>query len=216
MNNKPATSRLRLRKSAARDLLRKRNLDEYRKWTTQDPQVLRTLASLLFESDDLLRWRAIEALGLAAGQLAPKKLDSVQRAIRRLFWLMNDESGGICWCAPEAIAEILFNCPQLIEDHGGVLASYSEEQPFEAGVRWGVYRLGALKPEEFAHTHKLLLFSLKNEIPEMRAYSYLALTALKVEIPADKLDKLRQDRTMVPFYDFTTGELQQRPISELL
>lgn len=216
MADKTSHSKIRVRKKAARELLLKRDLSEYKRWANEDGQALRTLSSLLFESDDLLRWRAIEALGIAAGQFTGKRIDTVQRAIRRLFWLMNDESGGICWCAPEAIAEILFNCQSLLEEHCIVLASFLEEQPFEAGVRWGIFRVGALRPEQFAHTHKLLLFSLKNEIPEMRGYAYLALKALGVEIPTDKLDQLRQDKAAIPYYDFTTGELQQRRISDLI
>ena len=88
-------SRVRIRKAAARDLLRERDLAAYRHWAAEDKQVLRTLASLLFESDDLLRWRAIEAIGIATGVVWQQDQESVRRAVRRLFWLMNDESGGI-------------------------------------------------------------------------------------------------------------------------
>jgi len=35
-------------------------------WTRQNPRALSTPSSLLFETDDLLCWRVIEALGLAA------------------------------------------------------------------------------------------------------------------------------------------------------
>lgn len=209
-------SRVRLRKSAARELLMDRDLTAYRKWAAEDGQVLRTLASLLFEADDLLRWRAIEALGIAAKQVATADPESVQRALRRLFWLMNDESGGICWCAPEAVAEILFNCPNLIPDYGKLLASYLVEEPFEAGARWALGRIGHLNRDEFAHVQESLLLSLVDDVPEMRAYSYLALRALKVEVPVDHLDKLRQDSAPVPLYDFATGELHEPFVSDII
>jgi methylated-DNA-[protein]-cysteine S-methyltransferase len=209
-------SRVRIRKEAARDLLSRRDLQAYREWATDDKQVLRTLASLLFETDDRLRWRAIEAIGIAAGVVRQRDQESVRHLVRRLFWLMNDESGGICWCAPEAIAEIIVNCPELISEYGKMLATFLIEEPFEAGTRWAISRIGHLKPETFAKKHQLLLDSLESDIPEWRAYSLLALQALKVNIPAGQLDTLRQDGTTVPFYDFTTGELQQFAISDLI
>ncbi len=176
-------SRVRIRKEAARDLLSRRDLQVYREWATDDKQVLRTLASLLFETDDRLRWRAIEAIGIAAGVVRQRDQESVRHLVRRLFWLMNDESGGICWCAPEAIAEIIVNCPELISEYGKMLATFLIEEPFEAGTRWAISRIGHLSPDTFAKKQLLLLDSLESDIPEWRAYALLALQALKVSIP---------------------------------
>jgi hypothetical protein len=177
---------------------------------------LRTLASLLFETDDLLRWRAIEAIGIVAKQIVQRDDEAVRRSVRRLLWLMNDESGGVCWCAPEAVGEILRNCPGLLDEFGRVMASFLVEEPFEAGTRWAIGRVGQLNPSEFAHTHRLLLTSLDSDIPEIRAYSVLALQALDVAIPEERREQIAADDTEVPFYDFTSGQLQQRKVAELL
>jgi len=67
--------------------------------------------SLLFDRDKVICFRASEALGKVAAMEADKDLEPVRDLLRRLFWMMNDESGNTCWYAPEAIGEILYNVP---------------------------------------------------------------------------------------------------------
>ena len=97
-----------------------------------------------------------------------------------------------------------------------MLAAFLIEEPFEAGTRWAISRIGHSNRDLFSHTHQLLLESLDSEIPAWRGYALLALQALKVSIPAARLELLRQDEATIPIYDFTSGELQQRTISELI
>ncbi len=209
MNKPPNTTRVKQRKEQVRQILLERNFDKLDKWATADRNPLRTLTSLLFETDFLVVWRAIEAIGKVARIVADRDLEKVRKLIRRLFWLMNEESGGLCRRGPEAISEILVNVPKLIGEFGGMLPSFLWEEPFESGTRFALYRLLNQKQntlEIFKVCVGDLLKSLEHEDDIIRGYSYLALNefnktnSLTIEIPEFK-------KAIVPFYDFSTGEL---------
>ena len=118
--------------------------------------VYRTLSSLLYDDDILVRWRAIDGMGKASRIIAGTDIEKVRRQVRRILWLMNDESGGLCWNGPEAIAEIVFNVPSLIEEYGKILISFLAEEPFQAGTRRGIARIGQMEPGLFAESAKYL------------------------------------------------------------
>jgi hypothetical protein len=147
---------------------------------------MRTLSMLLFDPDELVRWRAAEALGRVAALEARTDLDRVRRQISRLLWLMNDESGGLCWNAPETIGEIVANVPSLIDEYGQLLPSFFIEEPFEAGSRWAVSRIGRLNPAIFADVVNDLVWSLKAPDATIRGYSLLALAAIDPTTPANR------------------------------
>ena len=124
---------LQTRKKVIRKVLSNRDFKEIREWTVSERNPLRTLLSFTYDSDELMRRRAVEAIGLVADHRARKNLEKVRDFIRRLLWLMNDESGGLARLAPEMIGEILVNVPSLIDEYGPLLFSFLQEEPFERG-----------------------------------------------------------------------------------
>ena len=105
-------SRGRRRKNELRELLVAHDWTLIRQWADNNNNAFGTLSSLLFDPDRLVVWRTIDAIGRIS---LTSDREKVILALRRLFWLMNDESGGISWHAPEAIAEILGAVPDLID-----------------------------------------------------------------------------------------------------
>jgi len=89
------------------ELLDEGRFDEIAEMATRRKRVLGSLVSLTYAADVRTSWRAVEALGVAASRIAEADPDHVRELLRRLMWLVNDESGGICLRAPEAMAEIL-------------------------------------------------------------------------------------------------------------
>jgi len=89
------------RKSKVKELLRERDYDNLQKWAKNMRNPQRTLLSLAYDTDELIRWRAIEAIGKVAQIQAESDIEKVRDLIRRLLWLMNDESGGLGWHSPE-------------------------------------------------------------------------------------------------------------------
>ena len=129
--------------------------------------------------------------------------------------LMNDESGGLCWNGPEAIAEIIYNVPHLIEQYGIILASFLKEEPFEAGTRRAISRIGFLKPEIFADSGKMLAASLNDDDPVVRGLSIKALAAIGDSTAGDKVESLKEDNAVLEEYDFETSEIKKVTVGHL-
>lgn len=206
-NDKAAGARThRGRKSELRSLLAERNLSAVIEWIEGERHPMRPLSSLLFDADELVRWRAIEALGVTAAHEWRSDHERVRRQIRRLYWLMNDESGGICWNAPEAIAEILYNVPGLIGEYGLQLPSYFIEEPFERGSRWAVARLAAKDASAFTFAGAALADSLGNRDAVIRGLSLMALRRLGDGAGRKPAASLTEDTHPLKIYDFKTGK----------
>jgi hypothetical protein len=107
--------------------------------------VLSQLTALTYEEDTILCDRAIEISGLAARIISGRDPEYVRNYILRLFWLLNDESGGIGWRAPELVGEILYNCPQFSQFFPmliSLLDLEEEDAPnFRAGTFWAIGRV---------------------------------------------------------------------------
>lgn len=214
-------SRNRRRKARVKTLLLKRDRAGLALWATDEKNAFRTLQSLLWDSDLLVVWRTIEALGDIAAARSTG-LEEVREVIRKLLWCMNDESGNLCWFAAEAIAEILTRVPPLRDEFLSIWLGFLDEEPFEAGVRWGIARLvrdGALSDDELQSLKDKrhpIVTSLDHPKPSIRAMAILALSALGEEIPATSQSALAADTTAVNVYDSQSGQLNLVAIRALI
>ncbi len=204
------------RKTLIRRLLIERNEGELSAWAQRERSPFRPVASLLFDSDELIRWRAIEALGWIARQEYAKDPERVRRFIRRILWLMNDESGGICWNGPEVIGEVLRNGPPLVSEYGVLLPGFFTEEPFEAGSRWAVGRAAVVDKTPFLPNVDALVTSLDHSNSDIRGFSLIALKALDHPISKENSDRLKADRSVLSIYDFESGQLIRKQIAELV
>ena len=209
------TQKHRHRKQVVRTLLAERDMEAIEDWIVNERSPLRPLSSLLFDNEELIRWRAIEALGKAAAHEWRRDPERVRRQIRSFFWLMNDESGGICWNAPEAIAEILYNIPELIDEYGLQLPSFFVEEPFEYGSRWAVARLSKKDNSSFVSAASDLATSLKEGDGAIRGMSLLALTAMGSAAARTEAASLTEDDHPVTIYNFDTGNFDMSTVGEL-
>lgn len=203
------------RKALVREYLTNRDLDSLENWARDERHPMRTLSSLLFDPERLVRWRAIEGLGRVAAIEAGTEPDRVRRQVSRLLWLMNDESGGLCWNAPEAIGEIIRNVPGLIDEYGQLLPSFFIEEPFEAGSRWAVSRVGHLKPEMFERALDDLTWSLKDKDPTIRGFSLMAMAAVSPKRARELSPTIDGDSGQVEFYNYDTGRFETATVAEV-
>ena len=72
------------------------------------------MSFLLYEP--VLRLRAAIALGLTTSKIHAEKPEMARDILRRLNWRLSEESGNIGWGVPEAVGEILAQCPPLAKD----------------------------------------------------------------------------------------------------
>ena len=102
-----------------------------------------------------VRWYAVCCFGRLVPAMAEKDLEAARIIMRRFLWMLNDESGGIGWGAPEALAEIMCHSAQLRKEYLHMLLSYMREDGealyqdgnylelpmLQRGLLWGIGRL---------------------------------------------------------------------------
>jgi hypothetical protein len=206
----------RQRKRTATELLRARDLTAIAEWARRDGRTKDTFVALLYEQDELLCWRAIEAIGRVAAVIAEADLEPVRGLLRRLLWSMNDESGTLGRRSPEAIGEILANVPPLIDEFGVLLPAFLWEEPFERGTHWAVARVARLRPEIYADRVDELMPSLQAEDPYIRGCAVLALGALGAGSSVGSAAALRDDRAGLRLYDFESGQMCETSVAEVV
>ncbi len=118
-------------------------------------QLITPLFSALCSTDEVVRWHAVSVFGHIVARLAGQDLESARIVMRRFLWSLNDESGGIGWGAPEAMAEIMFRHRPLADEYLHMLVSYMRQDGpelfqdgnyielpmLQRGLLWGIDRL---------------------------------------------------------------------------
>ncbi len=212
LKRKGSTSRQ--RKIALRKLLQDRDHAGLRAWRRAEPHAIRTVFSALFETDDLLRSRAIEGLGLLARQQADHDLESVREWLRRLLWSMNDESGGLMWHGAEAIGEILMEVNELIPEFVVILHSFHREEPFEAGTYMALARIATLEPGRVKEFVPFLCQGLEDADPRIRAHAARILSLVGEQSQHHPAwATVLADDTPLTVYDHESGELNQTTVA---
>lgn len=134
--------------AALGELLADGRLEEVGEMAARRHGTLGRLVPLTYDPDPLLQWRAVEAMGIAARRITETHPDAVREQLRRLSWLLNEESGGICWRAPEAMAEMVSRNPGRFDEYVPIivslLVSMADEdlEHFRGGILWAIGRLG--------------------------------------------------------------------------
>jgi len=116
-------------------------------------RLVRPLLSFI-RRDDVVKWRAVGALGALTAELAGTDLESAREVVRQLIWSTTEESGNIPWGAPESLGEILARSERLAEEYADMLISlmreegnFLEHEPLQRGVLWGLARVAQVRPE---------------------------------------------------------------------
>ncbi len=157
-------------------------------------KVINILFSGLLASDERIKWHSVVGFGVLLDKIAKDDFGKARIVMRRCMWMLNDESGGIGWGVPEAMAEAMVNCYGLAKEYHKIFLSYLFEEkdgkdnfleflPLRRGGFWGLARLCFRYPTVFKNNSKLfdrLDQSLKTDKdPYIISYSFLALKALK-------------------------------------
>ncbi len=187
------------------------------------------LFSLICRDDPNRRWPAITCMGAALARLADQDLEEARIMMRRFLWSLNDESGGIGWGAPEAMAEAMCCHGTLAEEYVHMLISYMREDGEELcqdgnyiehpllqrGLLWGVARLSACRPELLRHrgAEADILPYLSSPDAETRGLAALTCGRLGIEAAHDELPRLLDDSNTFQLYD--QGRLTRVRVGDL-
>ena len=199
-------------KQKARDLLLHKNFNDLLDLCEKDRRFWSVLRLCLYETDDSIRWSAIEATaGLMKRWWQAGREEKVREYIRGLLWLLNDESGGIGWSAPQTIAEIIVAIPELLEPYGGMaIARALEEPPLVKSGLWAMGRLGKRIAEVVGLFQNMILGVFESDEPETLGLAAWAMGEAGFAPALPSLEALKDSREPVRIY--IDGEFQEKPL----
>ncbi len=181
-------------------------------------RVLSFLTALTYDPDPLIGWRAVEAMGLAAGRIADEDPEFVRNHLRRLMWLLSDESGGIGWRAPEMMGEIVRNRPEQFGEFVPIILSLldMEEEDaarFRPGTLWAIGRLGEVMPDRVKVAVTRVISCLDDSNPQTRGLAAWCLGQLGAGEYLAGYDALLRDQSPVDFY--ADAQLVRQSVGQL-
>ncbi len=198
-------------------------LDEIRRLPLRLRQMVSPLFSFLCSIDERVKWRAVTTLGMVVSDLAASDMESARVVMRRFIWNLNDESGGIGWGAPEAMAEIMACHQGLAKEYAHVLVSYIWEEKgnfleyemLQRGAVWGVGRLAESRPHLLTSENvcRYLLPYLKSKDATVRALAVRAIGLIGAEPHRTQIKPLLSDDSEIEIY--LTSKLVVRRVSDL-
>lgn len=188
--------------------------------------VVNPLFSFFYNSDELIKWRAVTAMGAVVSNLADHDMESARVVMRRFIWNLNDESGGIGWGSPEAMGEIMARHEGLAKEYHKILLSYImldgnyiEHEILQRGVLWGIGRLAHARPnlvKDFAH---LLCTYMESPDPALRGLAAWTAGPLDNKVTESSLKNLVYDNEKIKvfidkrFIDRTVGYFATEALS---
>ncbi|MBW1616743.1 MAG: hypothetical protein JRJ49_09480 [Deltaproteobacteria bacterium] len=126
-------------------------------------KTVNALISLLYHPNQTVKQNGIYAIGAVVSKIAEKNMEYARVIMRRLMWSLNDESGGIGWGAPLAMAEIMAQNNKLAEEYCKILISYALEdrnpidfKELKQEVILGLKRLNLVRPDLLSDVAHLL------------------------------------------------------------
>ena len=205
------------------ELLRCKNFEKGLKEICQLParQVVNPLFSFFYSSDEIIKWRAVTAMGAVVSNLAEHDMESARVIMRRLMWNLNDESGGIGWGSPEAMGEIMARNNRLAQEYAHILLSYInpegnyiEHEALQRGVLWGIGRLAHARPHLVKNFADLLCPYMESSDPILRGLAAWASKPISTKRTESFLLKLGDDNSKIKI--FVDNSLVECTVSSLV
>jgi hypothetical protein len=170
-------------------------------------KVLGPLFSFLSSPDPLVKWTAVTCMGAVTADLARTDMAAARVVLRRLMWMLNEESGGIGWGAPEAMGEILACSERLAPEFAPILTSYAKEngnflefELLQRGVLWGMGRLAQVRPALVRQDAMLLSPYLGSSDAPVRGHAAWVLGILQAQEARQALEPLVRDSSRMDIY----------------
>lgn len=174
--------------------------------------IFRVLVSLTYDMEDVVSWRAAEAIGLIAGERARTDPASVRVLVQRILWMMREESGNNPWSAPGILGEIVRNSPDEFCDIAPIIVSFHDEEIFRRGVLRAIARISEVRPDLLLQCASPVIGQyLKHPDAITRYYALLAAGRLTLREFLPSAEALRSDQAEITIYhnrNFVTVKLE--------
>lgn len=172
-------------------------------------RIINALIACFYDVDESVRWRAIAAAGALVADLAETDRESARVIMRRLMWMLNDESGGIGWGAPEAMGEITASSPAMAKEYAEILCSFVypdrnflEHPGLQRGLLWGLGRLAQAERHRVRDALPHILPFMNSKDPIHRGYAAWAAGNTKDPAGFEFLEQMFPDQAQIGFFEY--------------
>ncbi|MBI9111288.1 DVU0298 family protein [Maridesulfovibrio ferrireducens] len=197
---------------------------------------MQTLIAPLFSSlcapSEIVRWHGISSFGQVVDRMFAEDAARARIVMRRIMWMLNEESGGCGWGVPEAMGEITASNKVLADEYGRILLSYIHEEEGKPenyleftlllrGAIWGVARLAQNRPDIVKPATDDLIKFLGSSDPALVGIACWALGGLKAERAVAQLEKITDRQTSINIYkdrllqSVAVGQLAQEALEKI-
>ncbi|CCO22930.1 DVU0298 family protein [Maridesulfovibrio hydrothermalis] len=190
------------------------------------------LFSSLCASTVIARWHGITCFGKVVSRMVAEDTPRARIVMRRMTWMLNEESGGCAWGAPEAMGEITAASDLMADEYGRILLSYIHEAEGRPenylefttllrGALWGVARLAQDRPDIAAPATDDLIGFLQNPDAVIVGTACWGLGGLKSSKSVKPLEGLVDNDTVIEIYkdcslqSVTVGKMAQDALDEI-
>lgn len=198
-------------KKEIKDILQEQKPDEFfDKLKDYNPdRVINPLIGLLYDSDDLIRFRAVEAIGFISSQRKDTDVEKLRVLMRRFIWNLNEESGGIGWGSPEAMAETAAASEKIYNEFIQIIISYIDpesgsfldHEELHPGVVWGIGRLAKKYPDTAKHAEYMIKDLLKRKDSRVRGLAVWTAGNCRLKSLEKEIEALLNDSEEFILYD---------------
>ncbi len=182
------------------ELLEDGDLAELAAQTGEDHSIFRTLISLSYDKDSVVSWRAIEAVGIIAGERVKTDPGPVRNIVQRILWMMREESGNNPWSAPERLGEIVRNAPEEFADIAPIIASFHDEEILRPGVLRALARISEVRADLVKDSSAIAGLYLGHSDAVTRTYALTLVRNLMLKEFLAAAEELKHDRAIVRIY----------------
>jgi len=197
---------------------------------TSEKRLLNLLVGCFCNDDEKVRWLAVSAVGQVVLNIADADMEEARVVMRRFMWMLNDESGGIGWGAPEAMGEVMACHKGLAEEYTHILVAnmredgnYLELPMLQRGLMWGIARLAEARGQLLREKNAVLylLPYLDSADSAVRGLACRAVGNLNIVEAKERLASLIKDTNELLLYSkrkfetVTVGKLADNALKNI-
>jgi methylated-DNA-[protein]-cysteine S-methyltransferase len=200
-------------KDRLRALLENAEFTEIGKLAANSSSTIRYLFSFLYSPDDLLHWRAAEALGYVADLQHSNSYKEGRNIPQRLLWSLMEESGGTAWPATEALGAVVSGNPAAFTDFAPIIMPFLEDPVLQRGVLWSARKISEKRPDLLYDFTPQIIELLDSNDATIRGHAAWALGTMKDRNALPRLEELKNDNDQLQIYEnskltpVTVGEI---------
>jgi HEAT repeat protein len=177
----------------------------------QDQRIIRDLKRLLYDVNDLARYRAADILGKVCGLLSHQDPESVSRLLQGLFTAVTDTAAS-SWGYIDAIGEIIRNRPEQFGGYVPQLYPLASDRALLPDVLRAFIMVAEPRPDILRKKVYQFIPLLNDPVPTIRGYAAMLLGKLEAGEAKDELGGLLEDDAPVGVYE--GGQLLTRSVGD--